>query len=271
MPAKAVLPPETREILLDEIQRADAPVPAAPLAGLPGLPRKMAVSKVKTLLAGDVSAGRIFEWGKGKTLAYWSRDPRPVARERLLALAAREVLSARVLEQRAAAEVPAIDGKVVKAARAELVGERHLQEMTVAGRRGKVVLDREHLRAHLEAAITRTLAAFGVERPVSRIRALLAEGAEIAGDVREVAEQMFAAMNRIASGEGTSVTFQRLRAQPELSDTPKKIFDEAALLLQKERRALLSVHDHATGLPPEERERFVTDGLGTYYVSIYKR
>jgi hypothetical protein len=67
------------------------------------------------------------------------------------------------------------------------------------------------------------------------------------------------------------VTFYRLRQQPELAHIPKAIFDEAALLLQHEQKALLSLHDHAAALPAEERERFVTDGLGTYYVSIYAR
>ncbi len=89
--------------------------------------------------------------------------------------------------------------------------------------------------------------------------------------VQEVAAKMFDAMNRIAFSPGTTVTFYRLRQQPELAHIPKAIFDEAALLLQRERKALLSLHDHAPALPPEERERFVTDGLGSYYVSIYSR
>jgi hypothetical protein len=89
--------------------------------------------------------------------------------------------------------------------------------------------------------------------------------------VQEVAAKIFDAMNRIAFSPGTTVTFYRLRQQPELAHVPKAIFDEAALLLQHDRKALLSLHDHASALPAEERERFVTDGLGTYYVSIYSR
>jgi hypothetical protein len=78
-------------------------------------------------------------------------------------------------------------------------------------------------------------------------------------------------MNQLAFSAGATVTFYRLRQHPELADIPKLIFDRAALLLQTERRALLSVHDHAAGLPAEEREGFVTDGLGKFYVSIYAR
>ena len=87
----------------------------------------------------------------------------------------------------------------------------------------------------------------------------------------DAAEKIFAAMNRVAFAPGTTVTFYRLRQQGELADIPKPVFDRAALLLQKERRALLSIHDHAAALSPEEREGFVTDGLGKYYVSIYAR
>ena len=80
---------------------------------------------------------------------------------------------------------------------------------------------------------------------------------------------MFAAMNELAFAPGTTVTFYRLRQRPELASIPKEIFDKAALLLQQERRALLAVHDHAARLPKEQQDEFVTDGLGTYYVSIY--
>ena len=98
-----------------------------------------------------------------------------------------------------------------------------------------------------------------------------AEAAVEDQDVRDTAEKMFAAMNRIAFSPGTTVTFYRLRQQPELADIPKQIFDRAALLLASERRVLLSIHDHAAALPAEDRDALVTDGLGKFYVSIYAR
>jgi hypothetical protein len=93
----------------------------------------------------------------------------------------------------------------------------------------------------------------------------------VSADVREVAEKMFAAMNRIAFAPGTTVTFYLLRQQPELAHIPKAIFDEAALLLQQARRALLMVHDFAAALPAGQQESFVSDGLGKFYVSICAR
>jgi hypothetical protein len=127
-----------------------------------------------------------------------------------------------------------------------------------------------HTEAYLSAEIARLLKLYGRERPASRIQALLSPEPE-SQTVHEAAAKIFDAMNRIAFSPGTTVTFYRLRQQPELAHIPKAIFDEAALLLQHERKALLSLHDHAPALSEEERERFVTDGLGTYYVSIYAR
>jgi hypothetical protein len=135
-----------------------------------------------------------------------------------------------------------------------------------------------HTEAYLETEIAHLLKSHGRERPTSRIQALLApepepspEPAHPNDTVQEAAAKIFDAMNRIAFSPGTTVTFYRLRQQPELANIPKAIFDEAALLLQNERKALLSLHDHAPALSAEERERFVTDGLGTWYVSIYAR
>ena len=126
----------------------------------------------------------------------------------------------------------------------------------------------------LEQEIGRLLTEFGIERSTEQIRALFGPAqakppVEREPEIPEVAQRMFEAMNRIAFAPGTTVTFFRLRQQPELASVPKSVFDQAALLLQQERKALLAVHDHASRLPEAEQEQFVTDGLGNFYVSIY--
>jgi hypothetical protein len=100
----------------------------------------------------------------------------------------------------------------------------------------------------LTAEIARLLQSFGREHLTASVSALLSghDGHETrpqikssAADaditVQEVAKKMFDAMNRIAFAPGTTVTFYRLRQQPELADVPKQIFDQAALFLERER------------------------------------
>ena len=189
------------------------------------------------------------------------------------------ILTSAEITKRAAKALPKIDTAVLARLRIALLKEGRLREVPAAPRsKSKRVINPEHLEV-LGPDLARFLESFGVTRPPERIRALLAAdvpqppeqapAADQEGLIRDAAEKIFSAMNRIAFSPGTTVTFYRLRQQPELADIPKQIFDRAALLLQEERRALLSNHDRAAAFPAEERDRFVTDGLGKFYVSIY--
>lgn len=259
--------PEFKQTLLDAIAAAPFPVAIGDLGKLPTLGRKLTAKKVHALFVDDVAAGRLFAWGDAKKKAYWYRNPAETARDRVLHLAAREARTAKQLEQQAAAESPSISAKVVKAAFAQLQTEKRLLKLS------GVIVDVEHPDPYLEIEITRLLNVFGIERSMDRIRELLeASPPEAkASPVNEVAETMFAALQRTAFSPGATVTFYRLRQEPELAIVPKEVFDQAALLLQQNRRALLSGHGHGASLPLEEQQRLVTDGLGAYYVSIYAR
>jgi hypothetical protein len=259
----SIFPPETLPSLLKAVQEAEAPLKPAQLAKSI---RKLTGPRVKEFLAEDVAAGHIFNWGSEKTPLYWHREPAAEARDRLLKIAAEEPLNKAHLTNRAAKLPPKIGATVVKPALERLIEDHHL---CLVGSKTKRVM---HTDAYLETEIAHLLKCFGRERPTSRIQTLLApEPAHPDEAVQEAAAKIFDAMNRIAFSPGTTVTFYRLRQQPELAHIPKAIFDEAALLLQRDHKALLSLHDHAPALPAEERERFVTDGLGTWYVSIYSR
>jgi predicted Zn-ribbon and HTH transcriptional regulator len=223
-----------RERVVKAVAEAAQPVAVAALGELVGLTGKVAVKELPGLLSEDLAAGRVFEWQSKKL--YWHRDVTTEARERLIDLARRENLSKDDLVKRAAEPAPMIDVKAVKKICAELIKEESLISALKPRDAGR--------------ALAQVVASEGVP---------------------EVAEKIYAAMHRIAFAPGTTVTFYRLRQQPELAGIAKKIFDEAALLLQQDRRALLTVHGHATALPPSEREELVTDGLGTYYASIYAR
>jgi hypothetical protein len=260
--------PDARAIILDAANAAVSPVSVADLGTIPALGRKLSAMRLKTLLAEDVAAGRVFLWGTGKSKAYWVRDPLAVARDSRLGLASREALSTKELEQRVATELPAIAPKTVKAAYKHLKDEKRLCE------RSRVVVDLQRPQPFLELEIAKLLKPFGIEPGVERIRKLLGNEVSVPSkdsSGEEVAEKMFRALNRLAFSPGTTVTFYRLRQDPELAAISKDVFDRAALLLQQERRALLSVHDHAAALPAEEQQRLVTDGLGTFYVSIFTR
>lgn len=227
---------------------------------------------MKLLLAGDVASGRVFEWGKS---AYWRCDPEQVARGRMLELAAHELLKPADLKSRICKVAPKVSPKTAQLALKKLGAENRFLEKEGKTASVSGVIDLQHPEPYLERKIAAVLKAVGIERSPERIRALLGTeveaGAPAATGVREAADKMFAAMNRIAFAPGTTVTFYLLRQQPELAHLPKKIFDEGALLLQQERRALLSAHGYAARLPAEERDQLVTDGSGNYYVSIYAR
>jgi hypothetical protein len=244
--------PEPKEKVLAAIRAASEPVKPAALAKLAGLTGP----KVAVLLTDEVSSGAVFRWGT----SYWHRDQESEARERLLANADGVLTDAKSTAKAGAAK-PKIAGPAVKRALKRLVEEKRLHVVK------KRVLNAAQLDEYLESEIGQLLRSFGREIPKDRIRTLFGKSES----VEAVAEKIFDAMNRIAFSPGASVTFYRLRQQPELAEIPKAVFDRAALHLQSERKALLSVHDHASALPAEERERFVTDGLGTYYVSIYSR
>jgi len=256
-----VFPPEIRSSLLKAIQESASPLKPAQLAKCVNSTPKLSGPHVKTLLADAFSAGHTFNWGTDKSPLYWHREPATEARDRLLRISAEESLTSAQLAARAAKMPPKIGPAILKPVLEGLIDDHRLC----------LVLKRVmHTEAYLSAEIARLLKLYGRERPASRIQALLSPEPE-SQTVHEAAAKIFDAMNRIAFSPGTTVTFYRLRQQPELAHIPKAIFDEAALLLQHERKALLSLHDHAPALSEEERERFVTDGLGTYYVSIYAR
>jgi len=267
MPPISLPGPEATQILVDAILAAEAPILVGDLGKTLGLGKKITAKQIGDLLAEDVAGGRVFSWVVAKKKAYWNRDPTTAARDRLLLLAGREALNEKQLEQRASAETPVITATVVKAARKQLLAEDHLRKLP------GFIVSVERPFPYLELEITRLLKEFGIERRPQRIRGLLdGEGSsQQTLSVEEVAGKIFEALNRVAFAPGTTVTFYRLRQQPELADIPKEVFDQAALLLQRDRRALLSVHGHGASLPPEEQQSLVTDGLGAYYVSIYAR
>jgi hypothetical protein len=217
--------------------------------------------RIKATIVGDVYKELVAE--------HLLATPKALARERLLNIAKGEFLAASALVERAAGESPKIGSKILTSARTELAKEGLLRVVA------KLNVNSQHPELYLQQEIGRLLAEFGVPRSKEQIQALLGPAqvkAPIALEVDgvpEVAEKMFEAMNRIAFAPGTTVTFYRLRQQPELAAIPKAVFDKAALRLQQERRALLAVHDHASRLPQEEQDQFVTDGLGAFYVSIY--
>jgi hypothetical protein len=264
--APAVSAEEARESILRAIHSSDAPVAAAALGKLPGV---RGGAKAKALLVEDLANGRVFDWGS----AYWHLDPVKIARERLLDLAAREFLSKNQLTENPAVAAPKLKPQIAKSALRQLIAEKRFRELLIPGAKTKGVVNVEHPEPYLELAIAQVLQSFQVQRPMDRIRALLAPDPAPAPsqDVSEVAEVLFAAMSRLAFAPGTNVTFERLRQQPEFAHIPKKTFDESALLLQKDRRALLNSHGYAGAVSAEEREQLVTDGSGNYYVSIYSR
>jgi hypothetical protein len=262
--------PEARQSILQAIDAAAAPVTATALGKLPGIGSGL---RVKQLLAEDVSSARVFAWGKS---AYWRLDPERVARDRLLELAARELLKPPTLKSRTCKGPPAISPKTVQLVFKKLLAEQRFLEKEDKTASLPGVIDRNHPELYLERKFAAILKAVGIERSPERIRALAAEidspapKLPMAG-VRETADKIFAAMNRIAFAPGTTVTFYLLRQQPELAHIPKEVFDEAALLLQQDRRALLMGHDFAAALPADQQERLVSDGFGNFYVSIYAR
>ena len=281
MPSETIPNTVALQDILCALEKAEKPLTSAAVAKL----LKQKTGKAfKPTLDSEVQAGRIHSWGND---LYWAADCKAIARERLLRLTASEVLTAPTLNKRAANETPKISHRVVGEVRRDLVREKLLREKAPLHgpkNRAKLIVNFRNPEPYLQEAIGRLLEDFEVVRSEEKIRALLASAEPQSApppeptaqarpsprpEVADVAERMFAAMNELAFAPGTTVTFYRLRQRPELASIPKEIFDKAALLLQQGRRALLAVHDHAARLPKQQQDEFVTDGLGTYYVSIY--
>jgi hypothetical protein len=261
-------------IVPENLQRAlhASPHPLK-LSQLSKLLKQKSGAALKPLADTAIQSGLIFAWSRD---LYWDRNPRTLARERLLTISSQEILTADPLNKKATDPSIQLNLKIVREVRNELVQAKLLREVDPpkgSKSKAKLIVNAEHPEPYLESEIDRLLRTFGIERPLSRIRALLdtttTAPPQTAHDVRAAAEMIFQAMNRIAFAPGTTVTFYRLRQQPELAGIPKAIFDQAALLLQQQRRALLAIHDHAPRLPENERDVLVTDGKGAYYVSIY--
>ena len=280
---KATIDPVyARQQLLTAISSAPEPLSMTTLGTLPDIGAKLSGPKVKELLGEDMKRGDLFAWAVGKKACMWNRNPDDIAKQRLLDLSAKAVLTGIDLDKKAGKQSPPIGMRTLKAVRSRLQREGLLREVGAApGSKAKRLIHAQHPEPYLEEEIARLLHSFGLMRSAEQIRNLLAPGTlappqtqETKADedtIREVADKIFDAVNRIAFSPGTTVTFYRLRQQPELIDIPKAIFDRAALLLQSERKAHLSVHDHAAALPQEEQDLCVTDGLGHFYVSAYAR
>jgi hypothetical protein len=274
------IPPDVKQVVLKLIRGSVVPLEPADLIKSAGLPKKVTGKALQTALDEELKSGQIFNWGTKTSHCYWHRGPEAEARERLLSFVAIELLDEATSKSRAIAGPPKISKTVVGGAVKELVNEGRLLLIAPPGSKKKHLVDAKHPEPYLAAEIARLLQTFGRQQLTARLMALFSDKredeahifwGETHATVSDVAARMFDAIRRIAFSPGTTVTFYRLRQQPELAQVPKDIFDQAALMLQHERKALLSLHDHAAALPAEERERFVTDGLGTYYVSIYTR
>ena len=148
MPRKPpVVPPETQQSLLKAIQEAEAPLKLAQLAKC--IP-KLTGPHVKQLLAEDVAAGHIFNWGSDKTPIYWLRDREAEARDRLLKFAAEEPLTKAQLTSRAAKQAPKIGPAIVKPL---LEGLLHDRGLCLAPKTKRVM----HTDAYLENEIAHLL------------------------------------------------------------------------------------------------------------------
>jgi len=264
--------PEARQTILQEIDAADAPITAAALGKLPGIGTG---ARVKLLLGEDVATARVFNWGKP---GYWRVDPEAVARQRVLEVVGHECLNTRDLTKSVTQQPPRLSAKTVQSAVKKLISERRLLPKETKASNVSGIIDLKHPEPYLQRKIAAVLESVGSERSTNRIVALLAPeidsptvAAAPSPDVQDVAEKMFTAMNRVAFAPGTTVTFHILRQQPELVHIPKNVFDQAALLLQSGRRALLNPHGYAGSISTQEKEQLVTDGFGNYYVSIYAR
>jgi hypothetical protein len=91
--------------------------------------------------------------------------------------------------------------------------------------------------------------------------------------IDEVSDKIFSSMARLnkeSNSPNATVTFDKLRQQPELKSVPKETFDKAVVKLQNDRKALMMIHGHAKALPEAARNDLV-EHEGNYYVSMYPR
>src|SRR5207245_350247 len=126
------------EAILRELELAENPLTSAALSKR--LKKKMTGKAFKPTLDDEVRAGRIHSWGD----RYWDRNPRDVARERLLRVTASELLTADPLNKRVAPESPKIKQNVVIDVRKELIRDGSLRKVAPprgSKTKGKVIVN----------------------------------------------------------------------------------------------------------------------------------
>src|SRR5205085_1572409 len=118
----------------------------------------------KPTLDDEVRVGRIYSWGRD---IYWDRNPRAMARERLLRVTANQLLTASPLNQTVSSEPPKINRSMVIDVREELIRDGSLREVSPprgSKTKTKVIVNVSHPEPYLKIEIGRLLEDFGVKR-----------------------------------------------------------------------------------------------------------
>ena len=106
--------------ILRVLEQAEGPLKSAQLSKQ--LKQKSGKA-FKPVLDEEVRTGRIYSWGSD---SYWDKDPKALARERLLNLAKSDGLAGDTLTKRAAAGPPKIGPAIVSQVHEELLAENLL-------------------------------------------------------------------------------------------------------------------------------------------------
>lgn len=262
---------EAQQRVLQRACTAAAPVPEKKLLAA-AWPKPLDPQPLRERLARLERDNRLRMW-PGRTASWWHLGPEEAMREALLSALGVRALERKQWLREAKARLRGPSPGQWRQAAAELIagGRVVVHAARVDGKRVEACSRAEHRGALLE-----------VYRPV--IERLLEEWRRL-GMREEEIRRFLTSAGRGAASSGALLeellrlerecpppnSVARLRRRAALQHYSKEDFDAAALELLRQGRVYMAPHDHPMRLPEQERNDLVSDGAGSFYVSISAR
>jgi len=262
---------EAERRLMEMVRAAGAPTPEKKL--LSALwPKGLDPQPLSERLVRLEREGRLRRW-PGKTVLWWHLGPEEALGEALLsALGDRAMERARWLRE-ARTRLRGPSAVQWQQAAADLIASGRVvaHAAKIEGKKVEVCAPAEHRAALLDvyrpvlARLVEEWRRLGIRQ--EEIRRFLAFEPPAAART----DELLAELRRLERESPPPNPVARLRRRAALQQLSKEEFDRAALDLLRQGRVYMAPHDHPARLAAADREELVTDGAGTFYVSISAR
>jgi len=270
--------------ILRELDSASEPQTAAKLRSRLMGPFKRPLPEIKELLKQAVADGKAVEFtpfnSPARSPRYWVKTHEQYARQVMIEKLEGCLLTASLVEAGTKSKLLNLSQAQRRKLLQQMVADKEIRQLPpYVGGRAKLYTSSEvSPRPYLERVVeklSKNLKACGVsQEDIFAAMAKLASGPPqntpsqpvTAAAKPPLADTIFErALETPGVAHGAPVRLRQLRQQFEFNAT-KEEFDAAVLVLFRAGRVDLHSHDRAAGLTDEERQAYVADGAGQYYV-----